>query len=148
LAPPAPPIMKTYLVLLSFAAALLAGCASDVASAPRIKYPVTYKVPFGNTQVRSDAGPQVMNTQANQQVAVEVGQPLYYQVIAPAEVAVQIYEVSTPGSRRQISQMQGTTFTGMVTPQTPTIEFSFGAARANSGGTLEFSLSDQPLTPP
>lgn len=140
--------MKATLALFALAAALLAGCSSDIASAPRINYPVTYKVPVGNTQVRSEYGPQNMNTSANQQVAVEVGRPLYYQVISPVEVAVQINEITAQSSRRQVGQMQGTTFTGMVTPQSPSLEFSFTAARANSGGTLEFSLSDRPLTPP
>jgi hypothetical protein len=139
--------MNAKHILLSLGVALLAGCASDVASAPHIKYPITYQVPVGNTRVTSDYGPQNLNTQAVQQVSVDAGQPLYYQVVSPTDVSVTVSEVTSSGARRQVSQMQGSSFTAMVTPQTPTLEFSFGAARTNTGGTLQFTLSDKPLAP-
>jgi hypothetical protein len=133
-------------LLFAVFAVCFAGCASDIASAPRIKYPVTYTVQLGNTQVRSDYGPQNMNTQATQQVAVEVGKPLYFRVDAPFDVNVQVSEVSG-GSSRQVSQLEGRRFNGMLTPDAPNLEFSFRAARPNTGGPLQFTLSDQPLQP-
>lgn len=140
--------MHHKIALFSFAAVLfMAGCASEP-SAPRIKYPVTYQVQVGNTRVTSDYGPQNLTTQATQQVAVEPGRPMYYQVISPFDVAVTVSEASSPGMKKQVSQMQGTTFTAMITPQTPMVEFAFAPTHTNSGGTLQFTLSDQPISPP
>jgi len=137
--------MKTILSLCLFVAAIfVGGCASE--PLPRIKYPVTYNVQVGNTRVTSDYGPQNLNTQAVQQVAVEAGRPIYYQVVSPFEVSVVVSESASPGVKEQVSQMQGTTFTAMLTPKTPMLEFAFAAARTNSGGTLQFTLSDQPIT--
>lgn len=140
--------MNAKIALFSLAAVLfMAGCASQP-SAPRIKYPVTYQVQVGNTRVTSDYGPQNLTTQATQQVSVEPGRPMYYQVVSPFDVAVTVSESSSPGMKKQVSQMQGTTFTAMITPQTPTVEFSFAPTHTNSGGTLQFTLSDQPITTP
>lgn len=140
--------MKLNLSLFSLAAVLLiAGCASEPAT-PRIKYPVTYSVQVGNTRVASDYGPQNLTTQAVQQVSVDAGRPLYYQVVSPFEVNVTVSESASPGVKKQVSQMQGTTFTAMITPETPLVEFSFTPAHTNSGGTLQFTLSDQAITPP
>ncbi|HEU5077766.1 MAG TPA: hypothetical protein VFT72_01040 [Opitutaceae bacterium] len=136
--------MKTLLSLCTLAAALLVGgCYSE--PVPRVKYPVTYNVQVGNTRVTSDYGPQNLNTQAVQQVSVEAGRPIYYQVVSPFEVSVVVSESSSPGVKEQVSQMQGTTFTAMLTPKTPLLEFTFAAAHTNSGGTLQFTLSDQPI---
>lgn len=137
--------MKSTLALACLAAALLLGACASESSAPRINYPVTYSVQVGNTRVTSDYGPQNLNTQAVQQVAVEPGRPLYYEVVSPFEVSVQVSESASPGVKEQISQMQGTTFTAMITPKTPTVEFVFAAAHTNSGGALQFTLSDQPI---
>ncbi len=138
--------MKLPISLFSLAALLfMAGCASEPA-APRIKYPITYQVQVGNTRVSSDYGPQNLTTQATQQVAVEAGRPMYYQVISPFDVAVTVTESASPGMKTQVSQMQGTIFTAMITPQTPMVEFSFAPAHTNTGGTMQFTLSDQPIT--
>lgn len=137
--------MRTKLALFIFPALLLiAGCASEP-DAPRIQYPVTYHVQVGNTRVTSDYGPQNLTTQAMQQVAVEAGRPMYYQVVSPFDVTVQIYEAASSNVKKQVSQMQGTTFTAMITPQTPTLEFTFTPSHTNSGGDVQFTLSDQPI---
>lgn len=139
--------MNARIALLALSALLAAGCASDIASAPRIKYPVTYTVQVGNTRVNSDYGPQNLSTTANQQVAVDPGSPLYYSVAAPFDVAVQVSEIPSNGAKRQVSTMQGQSFSATVTPSTPTLEFSFSPVRANTGGPLEFTLSDRPIGP-
>ncbi|PTY08504.1 hypothetical protein DB347_02675 [Opitutaceae bacterium EW11] len=138
--------MKAKLGFFSLAAVLLGGCASDVPPTPRIQYPVTYQVPIGNTSVRSDYGPQNLSTQATQQVTVETGRPIYYQVVSPVDVSVSVNELSGPkAARHLVSQMQGTSFTAMVTPTTPALEFTFSPVQANTGGTVRFTLSDRPI---
>lgn len=140
--------MNAKLVCLSLAALAFAGCASDVPPTPRVQYPVTYQVPVGNTNVHSDYGPQNLSTQATQQVAVEPGRPLYYQVISPVDVAVAVSEApDADGTRHAVSEMQGTRFTAMVTPASRTLEFSFKPVQPNTGGTVRFTLSDRPISP-
>lgn len=140
-------VMNARIALFSLAAALMAGCATDTPATPRIKYPVTYTVQVGNTRVNSDYGPQNLSTTANQQVAVDPGSPLYYRVNAPYDVSVQVSEIPSTGSKRQVSTMQGMSFSATVTPTTPTLEFAFSPVRANTGGPLEFTLSDKPIGP-
>jgi len=140
--------MNPKITLWSLVAVLcMAGCASTP-PVPRIKYPVTYQVQVGNTRVNSDYGPQNLTTSANQQVAVDAGHPIYYQVVSPFDVTVQVSESASPGVKKQVSQMQGTTFTAMITPPPPMLEFSFSPSRTNTGGTLQFTLSDQPISAP
>lgn len=137
--------MTSKIALFFFTTAVfMAGCTSTPPT-PRIKYPVTYQVQVGNTRVTSDYGPQNLTTSANQQVAVEAGRPIYYQVVSPFDVTIQVSESASAGTKKQVSQMQGTTFTAMIVPTTPTLEFSFTPSRTNTGGTLQFTLSDQPI---
>lgn len=139
------PSMKAQL-LISFVAAvaLLAGCATT-ANVPRVNYPVTYNVQVGNTQVATNVGGQNLNVAATQQVEVEPGEPLYYRVNSPVDVTVSVYEVASTGDRSLLGQMRGTSFTTSVMPSTRAVEFSFAAAQANSAGTLQFTLSDEPI---
>lgn len=139
--------MKTPIVsilALGLAALFAAGCTTS-APVPRVAYPVTYEVPIGNTQVTSNTGPQNLSVNATQQVDVVPGRPLYYQVIAPVEVAVAIYEGRDAVAQPPVGQMQGTTFAGSVTPRSETLQFVFAAAQPNSRGTITFTLSDRPI---
>lgn len=141
-------MLNPKIALLSLAAVLLVGGCASTPPLTRIKYPITYQVNVGNTRVASDYGPQNLTTSANQQVSVEAGRPIYYQVVSPFEVTVQVSEPSSGGVKRQINQMQGTSFTASITPATPMLEFSFTPSHTNSGGTLQFTLSDQPIASP
>lgn len=132
------------LVSLLAASALLAGCTTT-ANVPRVEYPVSYNVQVGNTQVATDAGGQNLNVAATQQVEVDPGEPLYYRVMSPVDVTVSVFEVASTGGRSLLGQMRGTSFTTSVMPSTGTVEFTFSAAQANSGGTLQFTLSDEPI---
>jgi hypothetical protein len=133
------------------AAALLAltGCVAPTPPRPVVAYPVSYQVQVGNTQVSANDGPQNLNVSATQDVSVEPGKTLYYQVVSPIDVTLSLSELplsnSTTSSR--IAQMQGTTFTSSITPTTSAIRFTFAATTANSSGTLRFTLSDRPIAP-
>ncbi|HSI09911.1 MAG TPA: hypothetical protein VK985_15090 [Rariglobus sp.] len=144
--------MKTRSTLVTCAALLVvglfAGCATPAPPRPMVKYPVTYDVPVGNTQVSASAGPQNLNVSSTQQVTAKVGEPLYYQIVSPVAVTVSIYERRSPESGRLlVRELQGTAFTSSVTPAVSALEFVFSVQQANSSGTLKFTLSDRPLAP-
>ena len=141
-------MIKSKITLAGFAAILLMAGCSSTPPLTRIKYPVTYQVQVGNTRVASDYGPQNLTTSANQQVSVGAGRPIYYQVVSPFDITVQVSESDSPHTKKQVGQMQGTSFTAMATPQTPVLEFSFVPTHTNTGGTLQFTLSDQPIASP
>lgn len=139
---------------LSLAAASLAGvfalngCVAPTPPRPVVAYPVSYQVPVGNTQVSANTGAQNLNVTANQDIQVEPGQTVYYQVVSPVDVVVSVYELpttTTPSAR--VAQMQGTTFTSSITPTASALRFSFAASQPNSSGTLRFTLSDRPIAP-
>lgn len=145
-------LMKTRFTLVTCAALLVvglfAGCATPAPSRPVVKYPVTYNVPVGNTQVSTSAGPQNLNVSSTQQVTVEVGEPLYYQIVSPVAVTVSIYERrSSELGRVLVREFQGTAFTSSITPAASALEFVFSVQQSNSSGTLKFTLSDRPLPP-
>lgn len=134
------------LVTLTTAATLvLAGCATT-ADVPQVDYPVSYNVQVGNTQVATSAGGQNLNVAATQQVEVEPGEPLYYRIASPVDVTVTVYELTPAGQRSMLGQMRGTRFTTSVMPSTGMVEFSFAASQPNSSGTLQFTLSDEPIS--
>ena len=128
---------------LSILALICAGCTTM--SLPKVTYPVTYQIQLGNTQVRSDYGPQNLNVKATQDVTVSPDQPLYYQVGSPVEAVVYVYELGPQNERTLLGQNQGTSFSAYVLPRTETLEFAFSVAQANSSGVLQFTISDQPI---
>ena len=136
--------MKILSVLVLVGAALLAGCSSET-EAVHVKYPVTYTVQVGETKAVSDYGPQSVSNQAVQTLTVEPGRPLYYRVSSSFDVLVTVAEVPTPDERHQVSQMQGQNFATSITPQAASLVVTFTAAKPNTGGTLKFTLSDQPI---
>ena len=139
--------MKTIFAFISlFTLALFAGCSSEPAVI-HIKYPITYQVQVGETKAVSDYGPQSLSNQAVQQLTVEVGRPLYYRVDSSFEVLVTVAEVPSPDMRHQVSQMQGANFTTSITPQSSNLVVTFSAAKPNTGGTVKFTLSDEPFSP-
>lgn len=124
-------------------ALVIGGCVSH-----SDKYPITYQVKVGNTQVLSGYGPQNINVNARQVVAVEPGEMFYYQVVSPLNVTVYVYEQEKNGTeRRLVSQMQGTAFTSSVTPEQNSLEFLFSVTNANTSGSIQFTVSDRPLQP-
>ena len=142
--------MNTRILASLGATALAFFFAGCVSSPPSISYPVTYQIQVGNTQVSSVNGPQNAIVNASQVAAVVPGAPLYYQVVSPVIVTVTAYErtyPNDPASRRQVGQMQGTTFTSSIVPTVVTMEFTFAVAQANSSGVLQFTLSDRPIAP-
>ena len=139
--------MKTKLFSSAFAlglALVLAGCESQT-SAPHVAYPSTYQIQVGNSQVISAYGPQNSNVTATQQVTVAPGVPIYYQVVSPVAVTVYVYQNQFNGTPALVGQMQGTSFTSSITPGVASLEFAFAVANANSSGTLQFTINDQPL---
>jgi hypothetical protein len=138
---------KLYSSALGLALALvLGGCASQP-MVPHIAYPATYTIQVGNSQAISAYGPQNSNVTAAQQVTVAPGVPIYYQVVSPVAVTVYVYQDEVNGTRSLIGQMQGMTFTSSITPAVSSLEFAFAVANANSSGTLQFTINDQPLAP-
>jgi hypothetical protein len=128
------------------ALAALSACVAPTASRPVVAYPVSYQVPIGNAQVTANDGPQNLNVSASQDVSVEPGKTLYYQVVSPVDVTVSVSR--KPGATEtttRLAQMQGTTFTSSIVPDTSALRFTFTAAQANSSGTLKFTLSDRPI---
>jgi len=141
--------MKAKLSSGAFGLALalfLAGCESQP-MAPHVNYPSTYQVQVGNTQVLSAYGPQSSNVTAAQQVTVAPRVPIYYQVVSPVAVTVYVYQDESNGTRTLIGQMQGMTFSSSITPAASSLEFAFAVANANSSGTLQFTVNDQPMAP-
>ncbi|HVW21637.1 MAG TPA: hypothetical protein VHC86_10505 [Opitutaceae bacterium] len=131
------------LPLAALALLLAGGCATD--SYPHITYPATYTLQVGNSQVSSSYGPQSSNVTAAQRVTVAPDVPLYYAVVSPVAVTVYVYQDNSDGTRTLVGQMQGMTFNSSVTPATSALEFAFAVTNANSSGTLQFTISDQPL---
>src|SRR5258708_37239425 len=80
-----------------------------------------------------------------EEVMVEPGQAVYYEVYSPVNVTVYVYERASSNTRRLLGQMQGTSFTTAVTPSVDMLEFVFSAAQSNTGGDVQFTLSDRPL---
>ncbi|QYM78168.1 hypothetical protein K0B96_12730 [Horticoccus luteus] len=137
--------MKITLIrsLCAFALALvIGGCATT-----SVHYPVTYQVKVGNTQVLSGYGPQNIDVNARQVISVEPGVTFYYQVVSPLNVTVYVYEQTSSGERTLVSQMQGTAFTSSVMPKESSLEFLFSVTNANTSGSIQFTISDKPLTP-
>ena len=126
----------------------LTACVAPTPPRPVVAYPVSYQVQIGNTQVRANDGPQNLNVSATQDVSVEPGKTLYYQVSSPIDVTLSLYELpssTTPSAR--LAQTQGTTFTSSIVPTTSAVRFTFTATQPNSSGTLRFTLSDRPIAP-
>ena len=140
--------MKSLFALsvVALAALVLGGCASTP-PVPRIAYPVTYNVQIGSSQLVSGAGPQSMTVSATQNVAVEPGKTLYYQVVSPIDVNVFVYEQTASDTRKLVSQMQGRAFNATITPATRNLQFVFQSAQPNTGGNLQFTLSDRAIPP-
>jgi hypothetical protein len=142
--------LRTTLIAVPLTAFLaLTGCVSPTPPRPIVAYPVSYHIPISNTQVVSTDGPQNLTNSPTQDVSVEPGKTLYYQVVSPIDVTLTLSKlpVSTAMSTARIGQMQGTTFTSSITPTTSAIRFTFAASQANSSGTLRFTLSDRPIAP-
>ena len=137
-------VLLPVLVVLGFSA-----CVAPSPPRPVVAYPVSYQVPIGNTQVSANDGPQNLNVNANQDVSVEPGKTIYYQVVSPVDVVLTIYELSSDGmntvSSSRLSQTQGNSFTASITPAVRALRFSFSAAQANTSGTARFTISDRPI---
>ena len=129
----------------------LSACVAPSPPRPVVAYPVSFQVPVGNTQVSATDGPQNLNVSANQDVSVEPGKTIYYQVVSPVDVVLSIYELSSNNistvSSTRLTQMQGNSFTASITPAVHALRFSFTAAQANSSGTARFTISDRPIAP-
>jgi len=136
--------MKTKLFATLSAVALalgLAGCDSTTYT-----YPMTYQIPIGSSQVTSAYGPQNLNVSASKDISVQPGVPLYYQVVSPISLTLYIFDKTGPGTGGpMLGQMQGENVTSSVTPSSGTLEFVFSAAQMNTGGTVQFTISDRPL---
>jgi len=134
-------------MILTLGALALAFIVSGCATTPRVNYPITYQINVGNSQVLSGYGPQNLNVNATQVVAVEPGKTFYYQVVSPLDVTVYVYEHPEANERRLVSQMQGTAFTSSVVPNMDSLEFLFSVTKANTSGTIQFTISDRPIAP-
>ncbi|MCF3648950.1 hypothetical protein [Synoicihabitans lomoniglobus] len=141
--------MKPSRIFTAIAAVALlwgAGCASS-SSRPRVSYPVTYQIQVGNSQVSASGDAQNLNVIANQNAEVVPGRRLYVYIDSPVVVDFKIVEIA--GSRnRLVTKMEGTRFETSFTPRSDQARFEFSAARPNSSGLLQFTISDQPVPAP
>jgi len=134
--------VKIFAPLATLGLLVLAGCDS----VPSVNYPLTYQVPIGNSQVSNAYGPQNLNVSGVQDVPAQPGVPLYYQASAPVTLSFYAFDKTGPGPGGPIlNQSQGQFFNGSVTPTSGTVEFVFSVAQTNTGGTVQFTVSNQPI---
>jgi len=115
----------------------LTGCATST------QYPVTYQIPFGPAQVRSDFGPPNIVINGVQDVPAYSGHILYYQVVSPVNVVVYAFDKIGPGPGGPIlSQLDGTSFYSSVVPTSDTVEFVVSATQPITGGSVQLTVSD------
>jgi hypothetical protein len=120
----------------------LAGCNS----APT--YPVTYNIPVGYSQVATPYGTQSINVSATHDSNVAPGVPMYYQVTSPIPVSVYVFDKTGPGpGGALLNQTQGTNLTSSASSTSGILEFVFSIAQAYTNGTVQLTVSDQPLSP-
>jgi len=132
---------KFFAPLSALGLLALVGCESTP-----YNYPMSYSVPIGNSTVSNAYGPQNLNVSGVQDVPCVAGQPLYYNATAPVNLTFYAFDKTSPGpGGPQLNQSQGTYFNGSVTPTSSTVEFVFSVAQANTGGTVQFTVSDHPL---
>jgi hypothetical protein len=122
---------------------LLAGCSTTMTSLP-----MSYQIPIGNSQVSNAYGVQNLSVNATQDVTVPTGSTLYYQVASPVNLTFYVFDKtgSAPGGTL-LGKLQGTTFTSQAVSQTGTLEFVFSADQLGTGGTVQFNVSAQPISP-
>lgn len=121
---------------------IFAGCDTT----PSVNYPLTYQVPIGNSTVSNAYGPQNLNVSGVQDVPAVPGVPLYYQATAPVTLSFYAFDKTGPGPGGPIlNQSQGQFFNGSVTPTSSTVEFVFSVAQANTGGTVQFTVSNHQI---
>jgi len=126
----------------SAAALFLAGCNT----AP--SYPVTYQIPIGYSQVATAYGMQSINVSATHDSAVQPGVPMFYQVNSPVPLTLYVFDKTGPGpGGALLNQTQGTNITSSATASSNTLEFVFSAAQPYTSGTVQLTISDQPLQP-
>jgi hypothetical protein len=135
--------MNTKTIALQVLLALslgLVGCATTA------QYPVTYQVPIGPSQVRSDFGPPNLVVNAVQDVPARAGALLYYQVVAPVNIVFYAFDKTGPGPGGPIlSQLQGTSFYSSVVPSSDGVEFVFSSTLPVSSGSVQLTVSDTPF---
>jgi len=133
------PKISFILALLTCA---LAGCATT-------DYPVAYQVPLNPPQVTSAYGPLNLPVNGVQDVPAPAhhGAQLYFQVLSPTDVEAYVYDKtsSAPGGQL-LGQFRGTSFYSSAVPTSDTVEFVFSATQPVTGGTLQLSVSDSPMT--
>lgn len=118
----------------------LAGCATYQSN------PVTYEVPFGPAQVRSDFGPSSIVVNGIQDVPVRAGAPAYFQLVSPVNVTLYAFDrVGTGPGGPLLSQLQGTSFYTSVLPTSGTVEFVISATQPVTGGSAQLTVSDSPM---
>jgi hypothetical protein len=126
----------------SAAALFLAGCNSTPT------YPVTYNIPVGYSTVATPYGTQSINVSATHDSNVAPGVPMYYQVNSPIPVTVYVFDKTGPGPGGPLlNQTQGTNVTSSASSTSGILEFVFSIAQAYTSGTVQLTISDQPLSP-
>jgi len=134
--------VKIFAPLAALGLLVLAGCDST----PSVTYPITYQVPIGNSQVSNAYGPQNLNVSGVQDVPAQPGVPLYYQASAPVTLSFYAFDKTGPGpGGPTLNQSQGQFFNGSVTPTSSTVEFVFSVAQMNTGGTVQFTVSNHQI---
>jgi hypothetical protein len=133
--------VKILLPLAALGLLVLAGCDSVP-----YNYPITYQVPIGNSTVSNAYGPQNLNVSGVQDVPAQPGVQLFYQASAPVTLTFYAFDKTGPGPGGPVlNQSQGQFFNGSVTPTSSTVEFVFSVAQANTGGTVQFTVSNRPI---
>lgn len=119
----------------------LAGCASYP------EYPMTYQVPVGPPEITSAYGPMNLSVNGTQDVPAEPGAQLYYQVISPTPIILYAFDKTGGGPGGPLlSQLQGTSFYSSVVPSSSTVEFVVSTVHPVTGGAVQLTVSDSPMT--
>jgi hypothetical protein len=122
------------------------GCVTTTPPPPPDRLPITYRVPVGNPPLASSYWPEEMNVKAVQDISVSRGKVVYYQVVSPVPVTVYIYEKTgvEPGGANLLGQVEGTSFSAALKPNTAGLEFVFADGSAVHRGSLQFTVTDRP----
>lgn len=126
--------------------AALGLCLALAACSTGPEYPMSYQVPLGPAQVTSAYGPINLSVNGTQDVPAVAGQQLYFQVLSPTPIVLYAFDKdgTTPGAT--LSQMQGTSFYTSVVPTGDDVQFVISAAQPVTGGSVQLTVSDRPMT--
>jgi plastocyanin len=122
-------------------------CLALAACSTYPEYPMTYQVPVGPAEITSAYGPLNLPVNGVQDVPAEPGQQLYFQVLAPTPIVLYAFDkTSTEPGGPLLAQLRGTSFYSSVTPTSSSVEFVVSTEQPVTGGSVQVTVSDQPMS--